>query len=123
MHDLYANEAWWQSVILTFILGGGGAWLAGSAIARTWRGIHVAVLAAIPMAMAVRFVHFALFEETLLSPVPWIAETGILLVLICLAFQRTRARQMVQQYYWLYDPRGPFGWNLRLDAPHHSSLR
>ena len=83
MHDLYVHEAWWQSIILTLILGGGGAWLAGSAIARTWRGIHVAVLAAIPMAMAVRFVHFALFEETLLSPVPWVVETGMLLVLIC----------------------------------------
>lgn len=121
MQDLYANEAWWQSIILTLILGGGGAWLAGSAIARTWRGVHVAVLAAIPMAMAVRFVHFALFEETLLSPMPWIVETGILLVLICLAFQRTRARQMVRQYYWLYEASGPLGWKLRQDAPQHPS--
>jgi len=67
----------------------------------------------------VRFVHFALFEEKLLSPVPWVVETGILLVLICLAFQRTRARQMVQQYYWLYEASGPLGWKLRQDAPQH----
>jgi len=121
MQQLYVNEAWWQSVILTLILGGGGAWLAGRAIARTWRGIHVAVLAAIPMAMAVRFVHFALFEEPLLSPMPWLAETAILLVVICIAFQYTRARQMVRQYYWLYESRGPLGWQLRQDAPQHSS--
>jgi hypothetical protein len=73
--------------------------------------------------MAVRFVHFALFEETLLSPVPWIAETCILLVLICLAFQYTRVRQMVQQYYWLYEARGPLGWKLRQDAPQHAPPR
>jgi hypothetical protein len=119
MQQLYVNEAWWQSVILTLVLGGGGAWLAGRAIARTWRGIHVAVLAAIPMAMAVRFVHFALFEEPLLSPLPWLIETAILLVVICLAFQHTRARQMVRQYYWLYESRGPLSWKLRQDAPGH----
>jgi hypothetical protein len=119
MHALYVNEAWWQSVILTLVLGGGGAWLAGRAIARTWRGIHVAVLAAIPMAMAVRFVHFALFEEPLLSPLPWLVETATLLVVICLAFQHTRARQMVRQYYWLYESRGPLGWKPRQDAPGH----
>jgi len=119
MHTLYVNEAWWQSVILTLVLGGGGAWLAGRAIARTWRGIHVAVLAAIPMAMAVRFVHFALFEEPLLSPLPWLVETAILLAVICLAFQHTRARQMVRQYYWLYESRGPLGWKPRQDAPGH----
>ncbi|CAM5352975.1 hypothetical protein AFEL58S_01271 [Afipia felis] len=119
MHTLYVNEAWWQSVILTLVLGGGGAWLAGRAIARTWRGIHVAVLAAIPMAMAVRFVHFALFEEPLLSPLPWLVEAAILLAVICLAFQHTRARQMVRQYYWLYELRGPLGWKPRQDAPGH----
>ena len=117
MTALYINEAWWQAVILTLILGGGGAWLAGRAIARTWRGMHIAILATIPMAMAVRFVHFALFDEPLLVPLPWVVEAAILLSLICLSFQHTRARQMVRQYYWLYEPHGPLGWKLRQDAP------
>ena len=30
---------------------------------------------------------------------------------------RSRARQMVRQYYWLYEPRGLLSWRLRQDAP------
>ena len=71
----------------------------------------------IPLGMAVRFVHFALFNETLLQPRTYLIETAILIVVACLSFQRTRARQMVTQYYWLYEPNGPLGWRLRQDAP------
>jgi hypothetical protein len=121
MSALYTNETWFQAAFITLVLGGGCAWLAGSAIASTWRGLWVAVIAAIPMAMAVRFVHFALFNETLLSLKPWAAETLILLAVMSLAFQRTRARQMVRQYYWLYEPKGYLGWRLRQDAPEEFS--
>ena len=71
----------------------------------------------IPMGLAVRFVHFALFNETLWQPQTYLLETIILMAISCLAFQRTRAWQMVKQYYWLYEPSGPLGWRLRQDAP------
>jgi len=113
MDGLYLNEAWYQEIIITVLLGGGCAWLAGRAIASTWRSVWFAVIAAIPMAMAVRFVHFALFDEPLLALKPWLIETLLMLAIMCLAFQRTRAQQMVRQYYWLYEPSGPLGWRLR----------
>jgi hypothetical protein len=69
------------------------------------------------MGLAVRFVHFALFDETLLAPRTLAIEIAILIVVSCLSFQRTRALQMVRQYYWLYEPHGPLGWRLRQDAP------
>jgi hypothetical protein len=121
MSGFYANESWFQVAFITLVLGGGCAWLAGQAIASTWRSIWAAALAAIPMAMAVRFVHFALFNETLLSFKPWVAESIILMVIICLAFQRTRAQQMVRQYYWLYEPKGHLGWQLRQDVPEQAA--
>ncbi|MBN9600009.1 MAG: hypothetical protein J0G28_10110 [Afipia sp.] len=117
MIDFYANESLLQAAFITLVLGGGGALLAGRAIAATWRNISTAALAAIPMAMAVRFVHFALFDETLLAPKPFALEFAILLLISLLSFRRTRAVQMVKQYYWLYRPRGPFGWQPRQDAP------
>lgn len=117
MTSLYSNESIIQVLFVTLILGGGCAWLAGRAIALTWRGIWIVAAAMIPMAMAVRFVHFALFNETLLVPQTYAVETIILLLVACLAFQRTRALQMVRQYYWLYEPNGPLGWRLRQDAP------
>jgi hypothetical protein len=117
MSGLYSNETLFQVLFVTLVLGGGCAVLAGRAMARTWRSIWMVAAAMIPMGMAVRFVHFALFNETLLAPRTYLAETLILLVAACLSFQRTRARQMVTQYYWLYEPAGPLSWRLRQDAP------
>ena len=120
MTDLYSNESIFQVLFVTLVLGAGCALLAGRAIALTWRSIWIAVIAMVPMGMAVRFVHFALFNETLLQPKTYIVETAILIVVACLSFQRTRASQMVKQYYWLYEPNGPLGWRLRQDAPANS---
>ena len=113
----YSNETIFQVLFVTLVLGGGFAVLAGRAIALTWRSIGIAVIAMIPLGMAVRFVHFALFNETLLQPQAYVVETVILIAASCLSFQRTRAQQMVRQYYWLYERRGPLGWRLRQDAP------
>ena len=64
--------------------------------------------------------HFALFNETLWQPATYLLETAMLMTISCLAFQRTRASQMVKQYYWLYEPSGLLGWRLRQDAPSNS---
>lgn len=117
MASLYANESVIQVLLVTLALGGGCAVLAGRAIALTWRGPWVAVAAMIPMGLAVRFVHFALFGETLVEPRAYLVETAILIVAATLSFRLTRVRQMVRQYYWLYERRGPLGWRLRQDAP------
>jgi hypothetical protein len=63
-------------VLVTVLMGGLAAWLTGRAIAQTWRPfwhllIYIALLGA-----AVRFVHFALFEEPLLSPVLYAGARG-----------------------------------------------
>ena len=115
--SLYSNESIFQVLFVTLVLGGGCALLAGRAIAQTWRSIGIAAIAMIPMGLAVRFIHFALFNETLLQPQTYIVETAILIAVSCLSFQWTRAQQMVRQYYWLYEPNGPLGWRLRQDAP------
>jgi hypothetical protein len=117
MTYLYSNESILQVLFVTVVLGGGCALLAGRAIALTWRSIRIAVIAMIPMGLAVRFVHFALFDEPLLQPHAFLVETAFLIAVSCLSFQRTRALQMVRQYYWLYEPRTPLGWRLRQDAP------
>ncbi|HEY0219749.1 MAG TPA: hypothetical protein VGC26_08305 [Afipia sp.] len=117
MGSFYNNESLFQVAFVTLILGGGCALLSGRAIASTWRSVAVAIAAAFPMAAAVRFVHFALFNENLLAPKSYMLEVLILLTVICLSFQRTRALQMVRQYYWLYERHGLLGWRLRQDAP------
>ena len=100
-------------LLVTVVMGGGAAWLAGRAIAATWRPWwHVAFYMLI-LGAAVRFIHFALFEGTLLSPASYTADTLYLFVLGTLAWRMTRASQMATQYYWLYERTGPLTWRAR----------
>jgi len=70
MEQLYQSESLLQVVLITGLLGGGAAWLAGRAIAHTWRPFwHVIGYMAL-LGCAVRFVHFALFEADLVAPFP-----------------------------------------------------
>ncbi len=56
------TETLLQVLFVTGLIGGGAAWLAGRAIAQTWRPFwHVVAYMAL-LGAAVRFVHFALFE-------------------------------------------------------------
>jgi hypothetical protein len=106
----------WQFIFVTALLGGGCAWLAGRAIATTWRPPAMLVGAAGLLALAVRFVHFALFGASLLAPLTLAVEFAVLLGVALLAWRRTRALQMVRQYYWLYEPNGLLGWRPRTGA-------
>ena len=110
MNGLYESESIRQVLLVTGAIGGGAAWLTGRAIAATWRPFwHVAVYALL-LGAAVRFVHFALFEATLLSPASYAADTVYLLILSTLSWRATRAAQMATQYYWLYERSGPMTW-------------
>jgi hypothetical protein len=113
MYDLYPTETPLQVLFVTGLIGGGAAWLAGRAIAQTWRPFwHVVAYMAL-LGAAVRFVHFALFDATLLSPESYAADTIYLLLLSALAWRMTRAGQMATQYYWLYERTGPMSWRER----------
>ena len=113
MDDLYASESLLQIALVTGAIGGGAAVLAGRAIAQTWRPFWSVLLYMAMLGGAVRFVHFALFEATLLSPVSYTADTLYLIVMGALAWRMTRAAQMATQYYWLYERTGPLTWRAR----------
>jgi hypothetical protein len=117
MGELYDNETWLQILFITGIIGGGAAVLAGRAIAETWRPYWQVVLYMLMLGAAVRFVHFALFEATLLSPLSYLADTAFLLACASAAWRMTLAGKMVRQYNWLYERAGPFGWRSRGDIP------
>jgi hypothetical protein len=117
MNDLYASETPLQVLLVTGLIGGGAAWLAGRAIAQTWRPFwHVVAYMAL-LGAAVRFVHFALFDATLLSVESYAADSIYLLLLSALAWRMTRAAQMATQYYWLYERTGPLTWREREKVP------
>src|SRR3954464_3211619 len=112
-HELYASESLLQIVLVTGIIGGGAAFLAGRAIAQTWRPFWTVVLYMAMLGAAVRFVHFALFEATLLSPASYAVDTLYLIAVGALAWRMTRAAQMATQYYWLYERTSLLTWRSR----------
>ena len=94
---------------MTMLLGL-AALLTGRAMAETWRPAWQVMPAALALAAADRFLLFALFEAKISSLGGFAAASVLLLVAIAAGYYGARARKMVRQYPWLYEPNGPFGW-------------
>jgi hypothetical protein len=110
---LYEEDSFWVFLLLSIALGGGAAWTAGRAIAATWRPWwHVAFYMLI-LAFAVRFIHFALFNATLLSAHYYLVDLGVCLGFGFGGFRVTRAAQMATQYRWINMRTGAFHWSRR----------
>jgi hypothetical protein len=103
-------ESVWVFLGLSVVLFGGAAFMMGQALAETWRPIWQTVPYGILLALAARFMTYALFGADLLSITGLLASVAVILALAFTAFQLARARAMVAQYPWLYEPDGPFGW-------------
>ena len=116
METIYASETPLQVLFVTALIGGGAAWLAGRAIAQTWRPWWHLILYMLLLGAAVRFVHFALFEAELLAPVSYFVDTVYLLIVGGLGWRVTRTTQMVTQYRWLYRRTSPLTWREREPA-------
>ncbi len=110
---LYEEDNFGVFVLVSIIMGGGAAWLSGRAIAATWRPWWHILVYMLILGAAVRFIHFALFEGTFLSPHYYAVDTLICAVFGALGFRLMRARQMITQYRWINVRRGLFGWARR----------
>ena len=117
---LYEEGSVWVFLLVTILLGGGAAGLAGRAIAATWRpwwhvGFYMLVLA-----VAVRFLHAALFRGTFLSLHYYLVDAAFCLLFGFLGYRAKRTRQMTTQYRWIMDRTGPLQWQRR-DATNGSN--
>jgi hypothetical protein len=108
--SLFIEDSWKVFLVLTLIMGGGAAFMAGRSLARGWRPIWVPILYMLPLGAALRFLHFALFGTQLTSLHYFITDTLILVVACLIGYQLTRTNQMADQYPWLYERTGPFSW-------------
>ena len=95
---------------ITVALMGFAAFMTGQALANTWKPMWHAVVYAILLGFADRFLTFALFEGELLSLSGYLVDTAVLVAVILLAYRITQVRKMVSQYPWLYERAGLFGW-------------
>jgi hypothetical protein len=104
-------------LIMTVIIGGGAAFLAGRALASKWRPIWMAIAYMLPLGLALRFLHYALFNGELLTLHYFLTDTTVLVAAALLGYQSTRAALMTRQYPWLYERSGPLSWRNRRAAP------
>jgi len=86
--------------VLTVMLGGAAAYVTGMAIAETWKPKWQLYWYTVLLAAAVRFFHYALFEEKLLSLTGFLASLAVLMALALIGHHQARARQMREQYGW-----------------------
>ncbi len=107
---LYEESSAWLFVFVTVVLGGWTAWMTGRGVALSWRPAWEAALWTVPLAFAVRFIHFALFGGTLRSLHFYAVDLAVVAAIALLAHRYTRTGQMTRQYRWLYTRAGPFGW-------------
>jgi Domain of unknown function (DUF6867) len=110
---LYEEGSFGVFLLVTVILGGGAALLAGRAIAATWRPWWQVVAYTLILGAAVRFFHFALFGGTLLSPHYYLVDSAVCMAFGSLGFRAARTAQMTAQYRWLYSPGGLMRWRRR----------
>jgi hypothetical protein len=97
-------------LLVTVIMGGAAAFVSGKAIAQTWRPFWHIPLYMLGLTLVVRFFHYALFEEPLVSLKNYLVDFAVALAAAMLGYRMLRARQMARQYGWLYRPSGLLGW-------------
>lgn len=107
---LYHTGSGWVFLLVTVIIGGAAAFLAGRAIAQTWRPYWHIPLYMVPIAASIRFFHYALFHEPMISLQNYAVDFAVVLAAASLGYRALRARQMAQQYHWLYRRAGLLGW-------------
>jgi hypothetical protein len=100
-------------LLVTVAMGGGAAWLAGRAIAATWRPLWHLAGYMLVLAFAVRFIHFALFDGKFLSPHYYLVDLAVCLMAGYLGFRLMRVNQMVTRYNWINQRASAFSWRRR----------
>jgi hypothetical protein len=110
---LYEEGSFGVFLLVTVVLGGGAAALAGRAVAATWRPWWQVAVYMLILAFAVRFLHFSLFGGTLLSLHYYLVDAAVCLIAGYAGYRAERVRQMVSQYRWINDRGGPMRWRRR----------
>jgi small-conductance mechanosensitive channel len=110
MGVFYEEQTIWLFLLVTVLIGGWMSWRTGRALAGAWKPLWLMLPAALGLGLGVRFLHFALFEGTLLSLHYWLVDSGVCGVLGWLGWRFERARSMARQYAFAFRRAAPFSF-------------
>jgi len=89
-------------LLVTVVLGGGAALIAGRAVAQTWRPWWQGILYMLILGAAIRFIHFALFDGAITSLPAYGLDTAVVIAFFTAGFRAMRMQQMARQYGFLH---------------------
>jgi hypothetical protein len=107
---LYEEPSFWLFLLVTVIMGGWAAWRTGKALAKSWKPVWHLIPNIAMLGIAVRFIHFALFEGTLFSLHYYLIDTVIILAFAWLGWRQERASAMGRQYAFAFERSSPVTW-------------
>jgi CDP-diglyceride synthetase len=101
-----------RNVIRLFVvlIGFWTAWRAGRAAAESWSEYRLVIVYTLLLGLAMRFLHHALFDGPMLSALYYVLDVVILLIFSTAGYRYRRTKQMVNNYYWLYEKTSAFSW-------------
>lgn len=108
---------------LNLIIMGFAAAMTGSAIARTWGPYWHVCAYCVLLALASRFLTYALFGGGLLSPTGYLIDLILLTTIGLLSHRMTYVNCLVGQYPWLYRHHSPFFYRNIANDPLASMLK
>lgn len=95
---------------LTVILVGGAAILTGRAVASNWKPAWQVIAACVGLALADRFLIYALFQGELLDFWGTLVHFVVLAAMGLAAWQMAKVSKLVTQYPWRYRRTSPFAY-------------
>jgi hypothetical protein len=98
---------------VTVVVMGFTAFMAGQALAATWKPVHQVLLYGLLLGLGDRFLIFSLYEGELLSLSGYLIDTAVLVAISLFAYRLTQARKMTSQYPWIYERAGLLRWRHR----------
>ena len=107
---LWEAGHFWVFFFITLVIGGGAAYLAGRGQAMKWRPVWMTIIYMLPLGAAVRFLHYALYKGSLISPRYFVIDTIVLILFALLGYRKTMTDKMVSQYPWAYERASPLTW-------------
>ncbi len=104
------------SFAVTLVFMGGCALMAGRSLANLWRPWWAVIPYMALLALADRFLIYALFGGELLSATGYVLDALLLTAVAILSYLAARAALMAKQYPWLFERVGPFAWRRKRRA-------
>jgi len=113
MHELLGASPL-AFLFLTLLVFGGFGVLTGQTLAEGWKPVSSALAYSLLLGLGDRFLAWGLLGEQLLSVWGFILHTAVIAAITLTTHRIAIARRMVNQYPWLYERSGPFGWRDRV---------